>query len=407
MLHNSKILAVLLSCLCLNLANAQGITPVGGGGSGSGTVTSISTDCGVSGGPITTTGTISGNVTPNPQTGTSYAIQNSDCGKLITLSNASAVAVSIAQAGTAGQFASGWFATVKNLGVGTVTITPTTSTIDGAANLALTTNQSIDLYSDGINYVTGRGIGGSSSGANPTATASDVAVNGVASTFMRSDAAPAVQLGTSSQKGIVQVDNIGITASSGVISANSPFALAYVSNNWYIAGGEMIAAAASNSNTNNGTVSCYPFYFHGAGTINALGGFVNTVSAGGNYSVAIYANNSSTMRPTGTALGSSGSLSTTSSAAVSGVVSIAIASPRWLWACANSDNNTATLRAGSFYSMSGFMGSATQANIDNGSSKLSGVTTPVAFASGWTDLTAAVFTELQARNYPLVQFKIQ
>lgn len=84
-------------------------------------------------------------------------------------------------------------------------------------------------------------------GANPTATASDTAVNGVAATFMRSDGAPAVQKGSSSQFGIVKndgttltdngagvlsvpqgsasvqggvkVDNTSITAAAGVISA--------------------------------------------------------------------------------------------------------------------------------------------------------------------------------------------
>lgn len=56
-------------------------------------------------------------------------------------------------------------------------------------------------------------------GANPTATASDVAVNGSAATFMRSDAAPAVQKTSSSVFGLAKVDGTTITASSGVISA--------------------------------------------------------------------------------------------------------------------------------------------------------------------------------------------
>lgn len=56
-------------------------------------------------------------------------------------------------------------------------------------------------------------------GANPTATASDTAVNGSAATFMRSDGAPAVQKGSSSQFGIIKVDGTTITESSGVISA--------------------------------------------------------------------------------------------------------------------------------------------------------------------------------------------
>lgn len=60
---------------------------------------------------------------------------------------------------------------------------------------------------------------GGASPANPTATASNTAVNGVATTFMRSDAAPAIQLGSSSAFGLVKVDGSTITATGGVISA--------------------------------------------------------------------------------------------------------------------------------------------------------------------------------------------
>jgi hypothetical protein len=56
-------------------------------------------------------------------------------------------------------------------------------------------------------------------GANPTATASDAAVNGSAATFMRSDAAPAVQKASSSVFGLVKVDGTTITSAGGIISA--------------------------------------------------------------------------------------------------------------------------------------------------------------------------------------------
>ena len=55
--------------------------------------------------------------------------------------------------------------------------------------------------------------------ANPSATAGPAAVNGVASTFMRSDGAPAIQKASNSQFGIVEVDGTTITSASGVISA--------------------------------------------------------------------------------------------------------------------------------------------------------------------------------------------
>jgi len=93
----------------------------------------------------------------NAQTGTSYTIVTDDRGKLLTLNNASAVAVTLPQAGTAG-FKNSYRLHVKNIGAGTVTITPTTSTIDGGATLVLATNESAIIFSDGTNYFT-TGIG--------------------------------------------------------------------------------------------------------------------------------------------------------------------------------------------------------------------------------------------------------
>lgn len=93
----------------------------------------------------------------NAQTGTTYTVLNSDQGKLVTYSNGSSIAVTLPQAGGGGSFITGWNSAHQNLGAGTVTITPTTSTIDGAASLTLTTGQGIDIYSDGTNYFTMRG----------------------------------------------------------------------------------------------------------------------------------------------------------------------------------------------------------------------------------------------------------
>lgn len=78
------------------------------------------------------------------------------------------------------------------------------------------------LQGDNTGVVTGTGAacgGSGSTGANPTATASDTAVNGVATTFMRSDGAPAIQKTSSSVFGLAKVDGTTITASAGVISA--------------------------------------------------------------------------------------------------------------------------------------------------------------------------------------------
>lgn len=94
----------------------------------------------------------------NAQTGTSYALLAADDASLVTFSNAAAIAVSIAQAASGSPvpgtlaFKKGWFAILRNKGAGIVTITPTTSTVNGAASFALRQNQGCILMSDGTDY---------------------------------------------------------------------------------------------------------------------------------------------------------------------------------------------------------------------------------------------------------------
>lgn len=65
---------------------------------------------------------------------------------------------------------------------------------------------------------TSSGGGGSCTLANPTATAGPTAVNGSAGTCMRSDGAPAIQLGTNAQLGLAEGDGLTIGLVSGVAS---------------------------------------------------------------------------------------------------------------------------------------------------------------------------------------------
>ncbi len=80
------------------------------------------------------------------------AVTDSDRGKLVTFSNGSAVAASIAQAGTGGLFAAGWFAYLFNVGAGVVTLTPATSTVNGSATITFVQYTGCFIYSDGTNY---------------------------------------------------------------------------------------------------------------------------------------------------------------------------------------------------------------------------------------------------------------
>ena len=136
---------------CINYARADG-TAVSAP-PGSGTVTSVDASGGVetaSGSAITATGTVRAAELVNAQTGTTYTYLTGDRGKLVTHSNASAIAGTLPQAG--GTFPAGWFMDVRNLGAGSLTVTPTTSTIDGAATLVLDTGQFARIVSDGTNY---------------------------------------------------------------------------------------------------------------------------------------------------------------------------------------------------------------------------------------------------------------
>jgi hypothetical protein len=89
----------------------------------------------------------------NAQTGTTYTFSNGDHDRLVTFNNASAVAANLPQAGAAGLFVAGWTSHVQNIGTGTVTITPTTSTINGLTLITLFQWQTATITSDGTNYV--------------------------------------------------------------------------------------------------------------------------------------------------------------------------------------------------------------------------------------------------------------
>jgi hypothetical protein len=88
----------------------------------------------------------------NAQTGTTYTIVGTDMGKILTMNNAGAIAVTLPQAGTSG-FEIGKCFAIAAIGAGTATITPTTSTINGAATRAYATTVGGVVCSNGTNYV--------------------------------------------------------------------------------------------------------------------------------------------------------------------------------------------------------------------------------------------------------------
>ena len=109
---------------------------------------------------------------------TTYTVLASDMGKVLTSTNTSSLAVTLPQAGTTG-FLTGQGFTIVNYGTGTVVVTPTISTINGASSLTLQQGQSASFYSNGTNWIAA--LGGSNA-INATASTLNVTGNGAAST---------------------------------------------------------------------------------------------------------------------------------------------------------------------------------------------------------------------------------
>lgn len=123
------------------------------------TTRNINTGCALAGGgDLSADRTIAASRAINAQTGTTYTVLSTDCGKLVTFNNASAVAVTLPV------MAANFWNSYQNIGAGTATVTPASGTINGFPNIGLATGQGMDCYSDGTNALcqTGTGSGGGS-----------------------------------------------------------------------------------------------------------------------------------------------------------------------------------------------------------------------------------------------------
>lgn len=121
-------------------------------------------------------------VATNLQTGTTYSITTSDCGKLLSLSNTSNIVVTIPQAGSTGLSAGCWI-DIQNTGAGTATFTSGSTPIDGAVGFSLSTNQGLRLLSSGSAYYTERGQGSGGGGGGALAIQSGGTALGPAATL--------------------------------------------------------------------------------------------------------------------------------------------------------------------------------------------------------------------------------
>jgi hypothetical protein len=268
-----------------------------GGGGGSGTVTSIATGCQATGGTITTTGTISTAEIVNAQTGAGYTLNATDCGKLVTLSNASAETLSIPQAGTTG-FASGYFADVCNIGAGTWTLTPTTSTLTGPQTLF--TSQCTRLISDGTNWQqAGYLLNAAALTAGTLAQArytigTSTPTTGItsgnllgSSSNLTTDSGVPYSGGHIAAAGMPALTGYCTTIAGAVATICDVPQPGYVTSNWYFPYGPTPFAATGSGAEAANVISCYWVYFPKTVTVEALGVSVRTASSS-NIQVALY-----------------------------------------------------------------------------------------------------------------------
>ncbi|WP_156948877.1 hypothetical protein [Bradyrhizobium sp. WSM1417] len=196
-------------------------------GTGTGVITALGVNVGTAGSVV-----VNGGALGTPSSGTATNLTGTaaglTAGNVTTNANLTGAVTSSGNATSLGSFTSAQLlaALTTKTGSGSAVFgtAPTIDSLNATTAMTLAwitgSTQCLQVNTSGVVSGTGSGCGGSgSTGANPTATAGPTANNGVATTFMRSDASPAVQQGSASQKGIVQVDGTTLLASSGVISA--------------------------------------------------------------------------------------------------------------------------------------------------------------------------------------------
>ena len=174
----------------------------------------------------------------------------------------------------------------------------------------------------------------------------------------------------------------------------------YAANRWYTPFG-VDGAGTGGALGAASTIYLFPGLIAQKCTLNALGCHISGTAAVGNIQLAVYAN-SSAMRPTGTALASTASISTNSAnTGVNAAVSVQL-DAGWYWFAANGDNTTATFNTVTSSLAPGLIGAASQnAGLFNGTAY--GLSVAQTFGT-WPDLTSGSFTDFFSP--PLVEFKI-
>lgn len=176
----------------------------------------------------------------------------------------------------------------------------------------------------------------------------------------------------------------------------------YIAGRWYWAERSAVTAGTV-LGTNQIRLNC--FMLHRTITISDLFARVTTVSAGGNFQLAIYAANPSTALPTGNPIAATANISTAALGAISGdIIGADVAlTPGIYWLGVNADNSVAVLQGNSAGPMDGaLIGSATLANMAG----LILIRFIAQTFGTWPDLTSASLTENASVPGVAIGFKV-
>lgn len=150
----------------------------------------------------------------NAQTGTTYTVLATDRAGYVTFNNASAITVTLPQAGTTG-FANNYTFKACDIGAGTATITPSTSTISytsgnlgylsAQTSVSIATGECINIYSDNVNYFANK-LNNRGTIANGTAALGTSAIS----------SATCATVVTASAPGVLTTDTIQFTPNASI-----------------------------------------------------------------------------------------------------------------------------------------------------------------------------------------------